>query len=101
MIQICSITDKKKKGDRDKSIQLVFSRNLLQITMATFLPEVMDIESWGEYAAVAHQISTLSKLYPNSYNYYGVSRSFASLLVKGREYVIIRKPKSIKYFLDK
>ena len=33
-----------------------FSRDLLQITMATFLPEVMDIESWGEYAAVAHQI---------------------------------------------
>lgn len=50
-----------------------FSRDLLQITMATFLPEVIKIESWGEYAAVAHQISTLSKLYPNSN--YGVSRS--------------------------
>ena len=25
-----------------------FSRDLLQITMATFLLEVMDIESWGE-----------------------------------------------------
>ena len=58
-----------------------FSRDLLQITTATFLPEVMDIESWGEYAAVAHQISTLSKLYPNSYNY-GVSRSFAFAVSK-------------------
>ena len=58
-----------------------FSRDLLQITMATFLPEVMDIESWGEYTAVAHQISTLSKLYPNSYNY-GVSRSFAFAVSK-------------------
>ena len=52
-----------------------FSRDLLQITMATFLTEVIDIESRGEYATVAHQISTLSKLYPNSN--YGVSCSFA------------------------
>lgn len=57
-----------------------FSRDLLQITMATFLTEVMDIESWGGYAAVAHQISTLSKLYPNSN--YGVSHSFAFAVSK-------------------
>ena len=57
-----------------------FSRDLLQITMATFLPEVIKIESWGEHAAIAHQISTLSKLYPNSN--YGVSRSFAFAVSK-------------------
>ena len=57
-----------------------FSRDLKQITMATFLTEVMDIESWGEYATVAHQISTLRKLYPNSN--YGVSRSFAFAVSK-------------------
>ena len=57
-----------------------FSRDLLQITMATFLTAVIEIESWGEYAAVAHQISTLSKLYPNSN--YGDSRSFAFTVSK-------------------
>ena len=72
-----------------------FSRDLLQITMATFLPEVMDIESWGEYAAVAHQISTLSKLYPNSYNY-GVSRSFAFAVSKRQGRSNNQKTRSVK-----
>ena len=80
MIQICSITEKRKKETEMSLSSIGFSRDLKQITMATFLMEVTDIESWGEYAAVAHQISTLSKLYPNSN--YGVSRSFAFAVSK-------------------
>ena len=77
-----------------------FSRDLLQINMATFLLEVMDIESWGEYAAVAHQISTLSKLYPNSYNY-GVSRSFAFAVSKTQKRRDCGKPEGSNTLLIK
>lgn len=45
-------------------------RDFEQIAMGTV---VTDAESWGEYITAAHQISTLSKLGPNSD--YGVSFS--------------------------
>ena len=57
----------------------VINRDFKQITTATSTMAVMDVESWGEYLTVGQQISTLSKLGPNSD--YGVSYSLAFAII--------------------